>query len=126
MKGVEKLWEGPDILSNHYATSVITMAFLFGLHGRTDPGLETPTLRCVDLKTGSVRWKKDLMAATIYPRRGRSLILTERGELIRAAGIARRLQSESASANPLESGAIAPGRSLTGGFTQEAKIRSSA
>ena len=51
----------------------------------TDPGLETPTLRCVDLKTGSVRWKKDLMAATITLAADDLLILTERGELIRAA-----------------------------------------
>ena len=84
MKGVKKLWDGQDILSNHYATSVYHDGFLFGLHGRTDPGLETPTLRCVDVKTGTVRWKKDFMAATIIKVGDDLLILSERGELIRA------------------------------------------
>src|SRR6266704_2627718 len=65
IKGVEKIWAGEDILSNHYATSVYHDGFLYGLHGRTDPGMETPTLRCVEVNTGKVRWKKDFAAATI-------------------------------------------------------------
>jgi len=84
LKSVQKLWEGPDILSNHYATSVYHNGFLFGLHGRTDPGMETPSLRCVDVRTGTVRWKKDFMAATITLVGNDLLILSERGELIGA------------------------------------------
>jgi outer membrane protein assembly factor BamB len=80
----EKVWSAGDVLSNHYATSAYHNGFLFGLHGRTDPGLETPTLRCVDVKTGTVRWKKDFMAATIILTGDDLLILSERGELIRA------------------------------------------
>jgi outer membrane protein assembly factor BamB len=83
-KRPEKLWSGEDILSNHYATSVHYHGFLYGLHGRTDPGLEPPSLRCVEALTGKVRWKKDLTAATITLAGDQLLIMTERGELIRA------------------------------------------
>jgi len=84
MKGVEKIWAGEDILSNHYATSVYHDGFLYGLHGRTDPGMETPTLRCVEVNTGKVRWKKDFAAATITLAGDELLVLSERGELLRA------------------------------------------
>ena len=81
----EKMWSGKDILSNHYATSVHHKDFLYGLHGRTDPGLEPPSLRCVELQTGKVRWQQDgFPAATITLAGEELLILTERGELIRA------------------------------------------
>jgi len=84
MKGVEKIWAGEYILSNHYATSVYHDGFLYGLHGRTDPGMETPTLRCVEVNTGKVRWKKDFAAATITLAGDELLVLSERGELLRA------------------------------------------
>jgi outer membrane protein assembly factor BamB len=84
--GPEKLWSGDDILSNHYATSVYLNGFLFGIHGRTDPGFEPPaSLRCVELKTGKVRWQEnDFGAATLTLAGDQLFILTEKGELIRA------------------------------------------
>ena len=45
----EKVWSGDDLLSNHYATSVERNVFLYGIHGRADPGFNPrPKLRCVD------------------------------------------------------------------------------
>ncbi len=84
--GPEKIWASDDILSNHYATSVYLNGFLYGIHGRTDPGFEPPaSLRCVELKTGKVRWQQDdFGAATLTLAGDQLLILTERGELIRA------------------------------------------
>jgi outer membrane protein assembly factor BamB len=83
--GPEKLWSGDGILSNHYATSVHHGGFLYGLHGRTDPGLEPPSLRCVELQTGKIKWQEDgFSAATLTLASDDLLILTERGELIRA------------------------------------------
>jgi outer membrane protein assembly factor BamB len=80
----KKIWAGDDILSNHYATSVYRDGFLYGIDGRTDPGYQ-PTLRCVEMKTGKVRWTEDSVgAATITLAGDQLLILTERGELIRA------------------------------------------
>jgi outer membrane protein assembly factor BamB len=84
--GAAKVWSGGDILSNHYATSVTRGGFLFGIDGRADPGFSpAPSLRCVDLKTGRIAWKDDSTgAATIILADGQLLILTEKGELIRA------------------------------------------
>jgi outer membrane protein assembly factor BamB len=83
--GAEKIWTADDALSNHYATSVHHNDYLFGVHGRTDPGFKA-TLRCVELQTGKVRWQQNTVgAATLTLARNQLLILTERGELIRAA-----------------------------------------
>jgi outer membrane protein assembly factor BamB len=80
----EKIWSAQDVLSNHYATSIYHDGFLYGIDGRTDPGYQ-PTLRCVDLKTGKIRWQQDdIGAATLTLAGDQLLILTEKGELIRA------------------------------------------
>jgi outer membrane protein assembly factor BamB len=83
---VEKVWSGDDILSNHYATSVYDRGFLYGIDGRADPGFSpSPSLRCVDLKTGKIRWQDDSVGAgTVLLAGNQLLILTEGGELIRA------------------------------------------
>jgi len=85
-KGVEKVWSGDGILSNHYATSVYFRGFLYGIDGRADPGFRpAPSLRCVELKTGKVRWQEESVgAATVLLAGDQLLILTEAGELIRA------------------------------------------
>jgi outer membrane protein assembly factor BamB len=84
--GVEKVWSGDDILSNHYATSVSAHGFLYGIDGRADPGFSpAPNLRCVELKTGKIRWQDSSVgAATLILAGDQLLILTESGELIRA------------------------------------------
>ncbi len=84
--GPEKIWSGDGILSNHYATSVYLNGFLYGIHGRTDPGFEPPaSLRCVELKTGKIRWQQDSFGAATLTLAGDQLfILTEKGEFIRA------------------------------------------
>jgi outer membrane protein assembly factor BamB len=86
-KAVEKVWSGDDILSNHYANSVYSQGFLYGINGRADPGFSpAPSLRCVELKTGKIRWEEDSVgAATLLLAGDKLLILTEAGELIRAA-----------------------------------------
>jgi outer membrane protein assembly factor BamB len=81
---VEKLWSGDDLLSNHYATSIEYNGFLYGIHGRTDPGFSPrPKLRCVELKSQKVRWETESIGAASLVRAGnRLIILTEKGELI--------------------------------------------
>lgn len=79
----EIVWSGDDILSNHYATSVHHNGFLYGFDGRQE---ERCHLRCVELKTGKVRWSEDHFGAgTLMVAGGRLLILSERGELIAAS-----------------------------------------
>jgi outer membrane protein assembly factor BamB len=82
----DKLWSGDDLLSNHYATSVELNGFLYGIHGRADPGFSPrPKLRCVDLKRRAVCWETDSIGAATIVRAGRQLIiLSEKGELIEA------------------------------------------
>src|SRR6185369_9090306 len=80
--GPQKIWSGDDILSNHYATSIQQKGFLYGFDGRQEQGCN---LRCVELKTGKVRWSEDHFGAgTLLVAGDRLLILTERGELIMA------------------------------------------
>ena len=78
--GPETLWAEDDVLSNHYATSVCHNGFLFGFDGRQEQG---PRSRCVELKTGKVRWTEPgLGAGTVTLVNGDLLILTEKGVLI--------------------------------------------
>ena len=80
--GPKPLWAEDDVLSNHYATSVYHDGFLFGFDGRQEQG---PRLRCVELKTGKVRWTESgLGAGTVTLVNGNLLILTERGMLLSA------------------------------------------
>jgi outer membrane protein assembly factor BamB len=78
--GPEKLWSGDDILSNHYATSVHHGGFLYGFDGRQEQGCN---LRCVELKTGKIRWSLDRFGAgTVTVAGDYLLVLTEKGELV--------------------------------------------
>jgi hypothetical protein len=79
--GPEVVWSGDEMLSNHYATSVYHDGFLYGWHGRQEQGCE---LRCVEFKTGKVRWSQSgLKAGTVTLAGDELLILTEKGLLIR-------------------------------------------
>lgn len=78
----KQIWASDDVLSNHYATSVLRDGFLYGYHGRQEMG---PTLRCVELKTGKVRWEEDgFRAGSISLAGDRLLLMREGGELVMA------------------------------------------
>ena len=78
----EVVWSGDDILSSHYPTPVHHAGFLYGFDGRQEQRCH---LRCVELKSGKVRWSQDRFGAGSITLAGdRLLILTERGELISA------------------------------------------
>ena len=71
--GPKKLWSADGVLSSHYATSVHHDGFLYGFDGRQEEG---PNLRCVELKTGQVRWSQDNFGAgTIILAGDRLLVL---------------------------------------------------
>jgi outer membrane protein assembly factor BamB len=88
----EKLWSGDDLLSNHYATSVELNGFLYGLHGRTDPGLRPhAVLRCIDLEKRKVCWETNAIGTASITRAGHDLlVLTEQGELFQLAASPER------------------------------------
>jgi outer membrane protein assembly factor BamB len=78
----EPAWSGDESLSNHYATSVHHRGFLYGFHGRQEQG---PSLRCVELATGKVRWDEEgLGAGTLIVAGDDLLVLTEKGQLVSA------------------------------------------
>lgn len=80
--GPEKVWAADDILSNHYATSAHHDGFLYGFDGRQEQGCN---LRCVELKTGKIRWSRDGFGAGTVTLAGNNLlVLTEKGELLLA------------------------------------------
>lgn len=84
--GPNVVWSGDEILSNHYATSIYHDGFLYGYDGRQETG---PNLRCVDARTGKVRWSQDgFGAGTLMLAGDKLLILTEKGELILARATA--------------------------------------
>lgn len=81
-KGPEKIWSNDNAMSNHYATCVYADGFLYGFDGRQESG---PNFRCVELKTGKVRWNEEHFGAgNLLLAGGRLLLLTEKGELISA------------------------------------------
>lgn len=81
-KGPEKVWAADGVLSNHYSTSVHAAGLLYGFDGRQE---QRPRLRCVELKTGNVRWtEENFGAGTLLLAGDRLLVLTEKGELLQA------------------------------------------
>jgi outer membrane protein assembly factor BamB len=81
-----KIWSDAEALSSHYATAVHRDGFLYGFDGRADPGFEPgPSLRCVELATGKVRWSESgLQPGTVTLAGDELLVLTGKGELVRA------------------------------------------
>ena len=93
-KGLKQIWASDDALTNHYATSVYKDGYLYGFHGRQEEG---PSLRCVEFKTGKVRWSVDsFRAGTVTLAGDRLLILRESGELILASASPAAFQPISA------------------------------
>jgi len=82
----EKVWSSDEAISSHYATCVHHEGFLYGFDGRADPGMQAESsLRCVELKTGKVRWsERGLKTGTVMLVNDQLLVLTEKGELVMA------------------------------------------
>jgi outer membrane protein assembly factor BamB len=76
---LKPVWSGDESLSSHYATSVYKEGFLYGFHGRQEYGQE---LRCVEWKTGKVKWKIEGFGAGTVTLAGTHLfVVKENGEL---------------------------------------------
>lgn len=85
---LEKVWSDDESLSAHFATPVAQGGLLFGFHGRQEQG---PSLRCVEVATGRVRWSEDGFGSGSVIRAGdRLLVLREDGELLLGAAKAER------------------------------------
>jgi outer membrane protein assembly factor BamB len=78
------LWEQVG-LSSHWHTSVLVNGFLFGPDGNNSEGAgRSPTsLRCLDWKTGEIKWTEPKLAFNgLIAVGGKLLVLTEVGDLV--------------------------------------------
>lgn len=81
-KELEEVWANDKTLSSQYNTPVRVGDYLYGVHGRADVG--TAILRCVEWKTGAVRWSEPKFGvASLIAVEDGLLALTEAGELVR-------------------------------------------
>jgi len=80
--GVEEIYRGMQ-MSNHWGTSIYIDGHLYGVDGRHE---SEANFRCIELKTGKLKWQVDeeLGRATMIVADGKFLILTERGKLVLA------------------------------------------
>ena len=79
--GIDEVWKNDESLSNHFNTSVHRDGFLYGVHGRQD--FREAKLRCVELKTGKVRWTRDSIGCgSMVLADGRLIVLEENGDLV--------------------------------------------
>lgn len=93
--GLKKIWASDDSLTNHYSTSVYKDGFLYGFHGRQEQG---QSLRCIDFKTGEVRWNVEGFGAGTVTLAGDKLVIVrEAGELMLAAAAPTEFRQISAS-----------------------------
>jgi outer membrane protein assembly factor BamB len=74
------LWRDKKNLQNHWATSIYHDGFLYGSNGRHEQEAE---MRCLDWKTGEVRWTspRGLGRATFIMAQGHFIAMGERGDL---------------------------------------------
>jgi hypothetical protein len=75
-----QIWSGDDSISSHYSTPVYKDGYLYGFHGRQEEGQQ---LRCIEWKSGKVKWSVDGMRAGTVTLAGTHLfVLKENGELV--------------------------------------------
>jgi outer membrane protein assembly factor BamB len=82
--GTMPLWE-QEGLSSHWHTSVLLNGFLYGPDGNNSEGAgRSPTsLRCLDWKTGEIRWTESKLGFNgLIAVGGKLLVLTEMGDLV--------------------------------------------
>jgi outer membrane protein assembly factor BamB len=90
---LKKLWSSDEALSSHYASSVYKDGNLYGFHGRQEFG---QSLRCVDFKTGKVKWSVDgFGAGTVTLAGDNLLIVRENGEAVIAPASPESFQPKS-------------------------------
>jgi hypothetical protein len=78
---IEQVWTNDESLSNQYNTSVYRDGYLYGIHGRQD--FREAKLRCVELKTGKVRWTREAIGCgSMVLADGHLILLEEGGDLV--------------------------------------------
>jgi outer membrane protein assembly factor BamB len=77
---IEEIWKSDAVMSNHYNTCLASKGFLYGFDGRQEQGAR---LRCIELKTGKVRWTADRPGCgSMILAEGNLIIAEEHGQLV--------------------------------------------
>ena len=76
-----EIWKSRSAMQNHWATSIYYQGNLYGVSGRHESGAD---IRCIDFKTGRVRWQAQpsLGRAGFILADGYFIAMGERGDLI--------------------------------------------
>jgi outer membrane protein assembly factor BamB len=73
------VWQNKN-MANHFNSCVAVDGYLYGIHGNTDQ--PDRDLRCLDLKSGEVKWKyKGFGLGSVTIAGGKLIVLSDRGEL---------------------------------------------
>ena len=79
---LEELWSGDKSMSCQFNTPVRVGEYLYGAHGRVDA--RNVDMRCVEWKTGAVKWSQPKFGSTTVIAVDGGLIgMTEAGDLVR-------------------------------------------
>jgi outer membrane protein assembly factor BamB len=77
------IWQNKN-MANHFNSCVYLNGYFYGVHGNTDQAEKD--LRCIDAKTGGLKWKYEgLGLGSLTAADGKLIVLSERGELVVAA-----------------------------------------
>ena len=80
--GLEEVWKSDKVLSCHYGTPIYLDGYLYGFDGRQEEGAR---LRCVEMKSGDVKWTQEgFGCGSMILADGKLVILTEDGDLVLA------------------------------------------
>ncbi len=78
--GADEVWSGDEALSAHFGPNLRQGDFVYGFDGRQEEG---PRLRCVEWKTGKVRWTREgFGCGSMLLADGNLVVLTEAGDLV--------------------------------------------
>ena len=79
---LEELWSGDKSMSCQFNTPVRVGEYLYGAHGRVDA--RNVDMRCVEWKTGAVKWSQPKFGSTsVIAVDGGLIGMTEAGDLVR-------------------------------------------
>ncbi|MHC4249650.1 MAG: PQQ-binding-like beta-propeller repeat protein [Planctomycetota bacterium] len=78
-----EVWLNKELASK-FGTSVLHEGHLYGVHGNTGRrgGRAAGSVRCLDWRTGEVRWRHDIGFSSLIMSDGKLVILTEEGTLV--------------------------------------------
>lgn len=70
------VWQNKDLLT-HFSTAIAVDGYIYGVDGNAGSG----ELKCLDIKTGNIKWSEDLGFGSIIISNGYIIMLNESGSL---------------------------------------------